>query len=391
MLPLMATHQVHVAIPVVLTPEERTTLERWARGRRVSRRLVRRARIVLQAAAGLSVAASARALHTDRECVGRWRARFLASRLAGLQHEALRPGRPPVIPDTLLQALVILLTTEVPPGGRPWSVRSLARLTGVSPATIHRLCQATGLTPHWARALRLRIPPPGFSRLTEVLGGYLTPLDSALVVGGDVVGPEHPAPCPTPRRPGDPPSPVPARYALPVPPPARVIVGSPAQNRVPDYLRFLDHVAARVPREFWVHIVADNLVTHLHPAVPAWFADHPEVVLHLLPADDALPRWFLPILQQWVGARLPPAPPLPPILRKQPKWLLQDLQARGRLRLPPNPRAEIRTLRAAVEVFRPRSIREQNLTYWMVSKQIVKYTCGNPKWHLPLDPRGWGS
>jgi DNA-binding CsgD family transcriptional regulator len=90
----MATHPVQVALPIVLTPAERATLERWARGRRVPRRLVRRARIILRAAAGLSNAAIARALRTDRECVGRWRARLAAERLAGLPHEAARSGRP---------------------------------------------------------------------------------------------------------------------------------------------------------------------------------------------------------------------------------------------------------------------------------------------------------
>ena len=68
----MATHPLQVAFPIVLTAAERATLERWAR-------------ILLQAVAGLSNAASARALRTDRECVGRWRARFAAERLLGLQ------------------------------------------------------------------------------------------------------------------------------------------------------------------------------------------------------------------------------------------------------------------------------------------------------------------
>ena len=144
-------------------PDPRGTpiLERWARGRRVPRRLVRRARIILHAAAGLSNTAIARALRTDRECVGRWRARFAAQRLAGLQREAARPGRPPVIPAAVLHALGTLLTTSVGPNGRPWSCRALARDAGVSPATIHRLCQATGLAPHWVTAAAPAAPVPG--------------------------------------------------------------------------------------------------------------------------------------------------------------------------------------------------------------------------------------
>jgi AraC-like DNA-binding protein len=357
----MATHPVQVAFPIVLTAAERATLERWARGRRVPRRLVRRASIVLQAAAGLSNAAIARALRTDRECVGRWRARFAVERLPGLQHEAARSGRPPGIPDAVLQALVTLLTTMGAPAGRPWSCRSLAKMAGVSPATIQRLCQATGLTPHWGRALRLRTRPPGFDRLLYVLGGYLTSLDSALVVGGDVVGPQRPVPPPEPRRPGERPPSVPARYEVPLPPPARVVAGSPEQNRVRDWLLFLQYVAARIPRGFWVHVFADNWVTHLHPAVPAWLARHPQVVLHLLPADASLPRWFLPALQRWVG-----------------------------LGIPPNRRDQIRSLRAAVAVLQPRSARRRNPSFWMATKSLVRFLCGNPRWHQPPDPWGLG-
>ncbi len=386
----MAAAPVQPAFPVVLTPAERTTLERWARGRRLPRRLVRRARIVLQAVAGLSVAASARALRTDRECVGRWRARFAASRLAGLQHEAARPGRPSVIPANVLQALVTLLTATVSREGRPWSIRSLARLAGVSPATIHRLCQATGLSPHWGRTVRLRTPFPGFARLTEVLGGYLTDLDSALVVGGDVVGPNRPAPPAEPRRPGERPPAVPARYAVPLPPPARVVAGSAAENRVPDWLRFLTHVAARIPRGYWVHVFADNWVTHLHPAVPAWLAHHPQVVLHLLPADDALPRWFLPALQQWVSPKLPPAHTAPPIVQALPQRMRQLLQQYRSLRSPARRREQIRSLRAAVAVLRPRSVRKRSPSFWMASKRVVRYCCGNPRWHLPPNPWGLG-
>jgi hypothetical protein len=58
------------AIPSTLTADERTALERWARGRRTPVRLVLRAKIVLRAATGLQHQDIAAALHTDRECVG---------------------------------------------------------------------------------------------------------------------------------------------------------------------------------------------------------------------------------------------------------------------------------------------------------------------------------
>ncbi len=374
----MAPSPIPSPQPIVLTPEERATLERWARGRRVPRRLVRRARIILQAAAGLSNAAIARVCRTDRECVGRWRARFLAQRLAGLQHEAPRPGRPPVLPEDVLQAIGNLLVTTTRPGGRPWSPRSFAREAGVSPATIRRCCRANGLAPHRVRTLFLRAAPfPGFTRLTQILGGYLTDWESALVLGGDAVGPHRPtppAPLPRPNLRG-----VPARYAVNVASVARWVAGPPGANRLIDWLQFLAHVAARVPRDRWVHVLADNAELHVHPAVWAWLAAHPRVVLHLVPADQPLPRWFQVALQQLVDQEHRPAP-LPSPLRALPQWARQSLRERG---LVPQPR--VVSLRDAVTRLCRRSARRRTPSYWMDSKATVRVLTGNPRSHLLPD------
>lgn len=77
------------AFPITLTDDERTTLVRWARGRRTPACLVLRAKIVLRAAAGLQNKDIAAELRTDRECVGRWRTRFATHRWPPTG----RPGR----------------------------------------------------------------------------------------------------------------------------------------------------------------------------------------------------------------------------------------------------------------------------------------------------------
>jgi len=185
-------------------------------------------------------------------------------------------------------------------------------------------------------------------------------VDGALVGGGDVVGPHRPASPAWPRAPGRPPAGL-ARYAVRVRSPARIVAGSAAENRVIDWLQFLVHVAARVPRGYWVHVFADNPLTHLHPAVPAWLADHPEVVVHLVPAGRPLPRWFLPTLHAWIGPQVSPT------------------------RL-----AEITVLRAAVAVLQPRSAHQRYPAFWMAGKRTVRLCCGKPRWGLPPDPWGWG-
>ena len=58
---------------------------------------VQRARMILLAAEGLSNDQIAMRLDSRREVVGRWRKRFFADRLAGLEEQA-RPGRPRTFP-----------------------------------------------------------------------------------------------------------------------------------------------------------------------------------------------------------------------------------------------------------------------------------------------------
>src|ERR1035441_4326870 len=88
------------AASIVLTPEEGSTLERWSRARSIPARLVQRARIVRLAAEGRPSQDIAEELDISRPTVQRWRPRFLALRLAGLEKDAPRPGRRPRISPT---------------------------------------------------------------------------------------------------------------------------------------------------------------------------------------------------------------------------------------------------------------------------------------------------
>src|SRR6516225_10495300 len=82
---------------IVLSPEERDTLDSWARGKRLAQRLVQRARIIRMAADGVLSQEIARELKVSRPTVQLWRQRFLALRLPGLEQDAPRPGRIPKI------------------------------------------------------------------------------------------------------------------------------------------------------------------------------------------------------------------------------------------------------------------------------------------------------
>jgi FixJ family two-component response regulator len=70
---------------LVLSEDERHTLENWVKRRSTAQGLALRARIVLACAQGGSNLAVAAQLGVDRKTVSRWRARFLRERLDGLR------------------------------------------------------------------------------------------------------------------------------------------------------------------------------------------------------------------------------------------------------------------------------------------------------------------
>lgn len=80
--------------PIVLTREERRVLRRWSKLEdHVSSRLGVRARIILALAqpSAMSGSAVAEQIRIPQQTVSLWRRRFVAGRLAGLQHRRRSP------------------------------------------------------------------------------------------------------------------------------------------------------------------------------------------------------------------------------------------------------------------------------------------------------------
>ena len=81
---------MRIAPPIALTAEQQEALEQCARARSLSVRLVERARIVLLAAAGKQDKDIAGELGITAQNSARWRKRFLALGMAGLEKDAPR-------------------------------------------------------------------------------------------------------------------------------------------------------------------------------------------------------------------------------------------------------------------------------------------------------------
>jgi len=135
------------AVAIVLTEAERSELEGWARRRMSAAWLAMRARIVLAAADGGSNTELADRLDLSFATVRRWRNRFAELRLDGLVDEP-RPGRPRVVGDERIEALITATLETTPPDATHWSTRSMAEHLGLSQSMVSRVWRAFGLTPH---------------------------------------------------------------------------------------------------------------------------------------------------------------------------------------------------------------------------------------------------
>ena len=80
----------------------------------------------------------AKKLRMSKPTVGRWRQRFIDKGGDGLLDEP-RPGAPRTINDTQVEAVVTRTLETTPHGATHWSTRTLAKATGVSPMSVHRI------------------------------------------------------------------------------------------------------------------------------------------------------------------------------------------------------------------------------------------------------------
>jgi putative transposase len=167
---------------LVLTDDERSQLQSFARSRSLPAALCSRARIVLSSAEGEPNNSIAERLRLTKATVGKWRKRFIERRIAGL-YDDVRPGAPRTIDDEQVAQLIkTTLHTKPVSGSTHWSVRSVAAETGISKTSVQRYFQLFGLQPHRTEGFKLSTDPFFIEKLRDVVGLYLSPPDNALVI-----------------------------------------------------------------------------------------------------------------------------------------------------------------------------------------------------------------
>jgi len=97
---------------------------------------VLRARIVLLTAEGKQDLEIARLLSIVPRTAARWRSRFLRDGIAGLKHDAPRPGRTSSISPELVRMVIAKTTPERPSHATHWRTRTMAAVAGISEASV---------------------------------------------------------------------------------------------------------------------------------------------------------------------------------------------------------------------------------------------------------------
>src|SRR5262245_38377916 len=291
---------------ITVSGTDRTELERLQRAPSTPAGLSRRARAVLLMAHGVSgVEIAARTGYTVVQ-VSRIRRRYADGGVAGL-HDRPKSGRPPTITDGK-RAQIVALTLKPPGRGvTHWSTRDLARRTGVSHSTVHRVWQAHALKPHQVQTFKFTTDPAAEAKIHDVVGLYLNPPTNAVVLSVDeqtqIQALSRTQPL-LPLRPG-----LPARqthdyrrngltslYAALEVASGTVVGECRPRHTAADFLAFLKRLA-RTYRRGPLHVILDNSSTHTTPAVRAWLARHPRVQLHFTPTGAS----WLNMVEAWFG------------------------------------------------------------------------------------------
>jgi len=310
---------MRVAPKIELSPEEKTILSKWSRGRSTPARLVLRAKVVLLAAEGVQSREIALRLKTSRQTVGLWRSRFAARRCAGIEKDAPRGGRHPRIREKVEPLIVHKTTQEKPANATHWTVRTLAKELGIDRSMVHRVWRANGLKPHLVRTFKVSNDPLFLEKLEDVVGLYMNPPEHALVFSADEKSQIQAL---DRTQPG-----LPLRrgragtmthdykrngtttlFAAIEMVEGNVIATCMPRHRHQEWIKFLRLIEDQTTAELDVHIIADNYATHKHPKVKGWLRRHPRFHLHFIPTSSSwlnvIERFFREITDKriWRGA-----------------------------------------------------------------------------------------
>lgn len=281
------------AATLAITEQQKVELTGIAQSRALPAGYVFRARLILLLAEGHSFSTIGRRLDTTTPTIIRWKQRFLAAGVDGL--DTNHPGQKPYKLTASLRARILGATRKKPSDGSThWSCRKLAAALGVSKDLVHRVWREAGVKPHRLERYMASNHPDFEMKAADIIGLYLNPPQHAAVFCVD----EKTAIQALDRL--DPVLPLsPGRaerhgfeyyrhgtlslYAALDTKTGRVQGKTAARHTSQEFVQFLDQVVPQCPATQGIHIILDNLSAHKTALVKTFLAAHPNVQFHFTP------------------------------------------------------------------------------------------------------------
>lgn len=300
------------ATGITLTDEDRSTLESWVRCSTTEQRYVFRARIILAAAGNASTESIAGELGVRTATVSKWRTRFAASGIVGLE-DSVRTGKPAIYGRETEMRILSKLDEDAPPGYASWSGGLIAKSLGdVSCDQIWRVLRKYRISLQGRHSWCISNDPEFTSKAADIVGLYLDPPDGALVLcvdekpniqaleraqgwlklpnGRALTGYSHEY-----RRHGT----TNLFTALEVAT-GQVRIAHTNRKRRREFLAFMNDLVSAYPEQE-LHVILDNYSTH-KPKNDHWSAMHPLVHFHYTPTHaswlNMVEVWFSMLWRQ---------------------------------------------------------------------------------------------
>ena len=277
---------------VRISRKDRATLEARCRSPRTLQRDLKRARIVLLAAAGRSTRSIAQEVGVQPRIASLWRNRFADHGLAGLGDKP-RPGKKPLYTKATDKRVLALLDKPAPKGFARWTGPLLAEALGdVDVQYIWRFLRDHKIDLAARKSWCESNDPEFASKAADVVGLYVDPPAKAIVLcidekpsiqaleraqgylklpnGRALTGQSHDY-----KRHG-----TTTLFAALEVATGKVIATHSKRRRRVEFLGFMNSVVAAFPdRE--LHVIVDNLNTHKKNE--HWLKKHPKVHFHFTP------------------------------------------------------------------------------------------------------------
>jgi transposase len=281
--------------PIELTAEQRIELKSIVKRPKEEAGVVRRARVVLLTAEGISAIEIATRLDLSPEAVSRIRKRFLDGGVNALYERPKTGRKDHALTSETIEYIIQLAMSPPPPGRSRWTTRLLAGRFGITAGAVSDVLRKHGLKPHLVRTYKVSRDPEFAAKVKDIVGLYLNPPEHAVVLSVDektsiqaLERTQLPLPMRTGRaarhthdykRHG-----VVDLYAALELATGKVTHELKPRHTAADFLSFMNKVVRAYPEQD-LHVILDNSSSHGTPDVKAWLASNPQVHFHYTPTS----------------------------------------------------------------------------------------------------------